>query len=568
MLSQVKELLNRKKPLKRNPFKWILRENFRLFFAVTLFIWCWSVIYCLIGYDPTYVSRSLVMIKDSAITGRYVIPDQNYALQTTSSSSASPVLNTMGLLRAESISRKLWQYFKREHPEELKRLGIKTRTDWNTFYGNGKSLIKAKNELGTDLISVQFAWRDPMIARQGLEVILNAFRDASLDVNRLEQINRGKYLEDQVESLEKRLGDIRKRKSQYKSGMKIASLSREGEELAATGIDLANRLSQVEASANGKEAEYLRYQSMLGMSPEQALEASALGMNSTLGKLQDQLYSLSQTYALMKTTLTEKNPKLQEVRMQMAQVENDIKSELIRTLGKTSGKPGTLAVADSTRGSIISQMVTAQAESIRLSTESKVLQQRIDEVNQKIELLPDMEQELNTIEDEERSVSAALTTLRQREMEARIKQAEVLSNVFIIDSPQLPGRPEFPNQLQALAIGLMLGVLAGTLTIMAKSHWVSLGLLNPISDLLASNRQPAGLARIRRSSRILKKGEEPSGLAEVHEYQDVDAFLSDIFKGNEALYANREISERTKLLKQRLYRGLLSSRTARSGTYS
>src|SRR5262249_39626526 len=150
------------------------------------------------------------------------------------------------------------------HPEELKRLNIKNRAQWDAFYAEGKSLIKSKNEPGTDLIAIHFSWSNPVIAEEALEVVLHTFSEASLNLNRAEQEGKSKYLSGQLAQLEKQLQDVREKKSAYKEKMQIASLSQESTTLATTGIELGNQLTQVEADARGKEEEYLKYEKMLG----------------------------------------------------------------------------------------------------------------------------------------------------------------------------------------------------------------------------------------------------------------------------------------------------------------
>ncbi len=451
----------------RMAIKNFLRKEGPLALGIALFIWSWMLVYCLVAYTPKYTSDSVVLVKDSVLTGRYIVQDQNYTIQTTSSSSSNPVLNTMGLLKAEMVSEALWNYLKNEHPKELKRLKIKTAEEWKVFFGQGKGFIKSKNQPGTDYIAVQFSWANPVVAKEGLDVILTAFQQASMELNRAEQKSRSSYLDKQVDQIKNKLKTIRHMKSEYKSKMGTINLTEESNELAANVIAMASKLNEVEAGALGKEEEALRYQKMLNLTPENALQASAMGLNTTLSKLQDQYYQLSQTYAQMKTTLTEKNPKLKEVKSQLDQVEQDIKSEITRTVGKNV-HPNTMAVADVTRGTAINQMVAAQAEAMRLNTEASVLRNRLTELETKVESFPQLEERLAHIEEEERSLSSALYTLRQKELEAELKEAETLSNVFIIDAPRLPQQAEFPTQKHLLLLGFILGLAGGALTLLTK----------------------------------------------------------------------------------------------------
>jgi len=456
----------------RDPWLFVKKHRV-LATSVGILVATCTMVYSLAFYHNKYSSDAMVLIKDSAISTSYVLPEQNYAIQTTSSNASNPVLNTMGLLKSESISDALWQYLKTQHPEELQKLHLKTQEDWRAYFAEGRSLLKAKNMPATDMITLEFKWETPEVAKGGLETVLKAFQDTSKNINRAEQESRSKYLANQVVDIEQKLADLRERKSKYKQEMQTINISQESTKLADESIRLASRLNEVEAEASGKEAEFLRYQNMLHLSPENALNGTALGMNTTLNDLQNKLYQLNQQYAELKITLTPKNPKLQEITSQIEAAKENIKSEMTRTLTSSSTKNGknAVAISDSTRGTIISQMVSARAESIQSYTQAQVMHKRLADIDKLIHDLPNKEQQLANMEEEEKSLSSALDTLRQKQLEAQLKQAETLSNVFIIDKPRLPGSPKFPTKIHLLFIGLLGGILAGMGAAWARYYW-------------------------------------------------------------------------------------------------
>lgn len=451
------------------PARFLKRNGF-LIAGVSVFVMFWVLVYAFTLYSPNYAAKSTVIIKDSAITSRYVMPEQYYALQTTSSSSSNPVLNTMGLLKSQAISDALFAYLLEKHPDELTSRYIGNKAQWEKFFTDGSKFIKAKNQPGTDLIVIEFAWDDPVIAREALQVVVDAFQQASLELNQSEQRSRTTFLEKQVEELELQLAEVRGRKTQYRRNTGTVSVKRESDDLAASRMELGNRLSQIEAQARGKEAEVARYQKMLGMNPEKALKASALGQNATMARLQDELYTLQQKLANLRTTYTENNPKVKEVQSQVDEIKADIEAEKRRTLGSQAGEAVDGVVADTTRGTVVSNMVAAQAEAQRLRSEAAVIRGRLGEVNGLIQRFPEVEAGLMDIEQEEGSLSNALDNLRQKVMEAKVKEEQTLSNVFVVDPPRMPVKPEFPSRLHLVVLSVVLGLGAGTVAAMGKEQ--------------------------------------------------------------------------------------------------
>jgi uncharacterized protein involved in exopolysaccharide biosynthesis len=444
------------------------QRNTALIAGVSLFVCFWMLVYTFFVFKPGYAAKALVIIKDSAITSRYVEPDQYYALQTTSSSSSNPVLNTMGILKSSAISEALWQFFQSKHPDQLKKLNIKTQAEWKAFYQDGSAFIKAKNQPGTDLISVQFSWSDPRIAKEGLGVVLKAFQNASRDLNRSEQSTRTQFLEGQVREIEAQLLAVRKLKSTYQISNKTVSVRREGDDLAGTRMELSNRLSQLEAQAQGKERLARRYQQLLGMNPEKALKASALGQNSTIARLQDELYRLQQQYALLSASLTDSNPKVIEIQAQIAQVKANLSAEQSRTMGTTNNTQ--TVVADTTRGDLVRNMLLANGEAQDLRAQAAIIRKRLGQVNVDISQFPQKAEGLAQIEQKEASLSVALDHLRQKTLEGRVKEAQTLSNVFIVDEPSLPQKAQFPNRNHLIVLSLLMGLGVGITTAFAKEQ--------------------------------------------------------------------------------------------------
>lgn len=448
-------------------------RNARLIAGVGLFVTFWMLVYTFVVYKPGYAAKATVIIKDSAITSRYIESEQYYALQTTSSSSSNPVLNTMGILKSGAISEALLAYFQSKHPEELKKNKIKTKKDWDSFYQDGSSFIKAKNQPGTDLIAIQFSWSNPIIAKEALIVVVKAFQDASRDLNKEEQISRTKFLKRQVGEIEEQLATIRAQKSAYQSNERTVSVKREGDDLAGSRMELSNKLSQLESQAQGKENMARRYQQLLGMDASKALTASAIGQNSSMSKLQDELYRLQQQYSLLNSSLTENNPKVREVQAQIEQVKANIEAETIRTMGhQFTGNPDGV-VADGTRNTLITNMVQAQGEGQDLRAQASIIRKRLQQIDRDIKTFPGMAEGLANIEQKEASLSQALDQLREKVLEGRLKEEQTLSNVFIVDAPRLPEKPQFPNRSHLLVLSVLLGFGVGVASAFAREQFTS-----------------------------------------------------------------------------------------------
>jgi uncharacterized protein involved in exopolysaccharide biosynthesis len=442
------------------PGGFLNREKW-LILGVTLFILFWTIMYTVFAFVPKFESKATVIVKDSAITGSYVSgPIMGGQTQTTSSSASNPVLNMIGIINSSSVRTALYDYYKQFQPKVLEKYKVKSLEDWETFYSDGSSFLKAKNLPGTDLIQVQFTWDDPKISRESLRILLKAFQDESLEINQAEQRNRSRYLDSQVEELTHKLEKVRTEKSAYKARMSVISQQKQADEMTKSRLDISTQLNAVLSKARGKAAEAARYERMMNMSAEQAVEAVGLGLNTSMSKLYDQLYALRQTEATLQASLTDKNPKVIEVQETIKAVESSIKKEEARSIG-SGHKPATRAVSDSTRGQLITNMARAQAEANSFQQQALEIQKLQGQLQGDITRFAGVEEGLANIEQEERYLSNGLDSLKQKALEAHIKQAETLSNIFIVDQPTLPDKEKFPTKPMILLFGLISGFALG-----------------------------------------------------------------------------------------------------------
>jgi|GEM_PF-1795539 len=451
-----------------------LKRNKKLFISVFLFFWLFSSTITLLSYKPAFVSKGMVIIKDTALTAKYVTGD---SYETTTSQATSSVINTMGLLSTNKYMKNLWEFFTQKHPEELGKIHVKKLSDWEAYFEDGGKFIEYSNFPGTDIIEVKFKWNDPVIAQECLSIVLDTFRDLSLQLNRKEQHEREQFLAAQIADIQKKLVSVRHQISQYKKEHQIVDTVEENANLARARVNLKTDLEAAKAEAAGKRQQVSGYQQLLGMSPRKALIATAVGRNEVLSKLHSELYSAKQEQNFLLTRYTEANAKVQEVNSRISQLENNIRQELIRTVGTPTAAESwnkyPAAVADNTRSEAISSMLSAKTAAMDLNAKAHVLKSYLTELNNRARNLSDAEATLAAYKLEEASLDESLRVLHQKKLDAQLKESQTLSNVFVVEEPNIPIKPVFPTQKVLLALDLTLAIGLGFLAVLLRACFVT-----------------------------------------------------------------------------------------------
>lgn len=449
-----------------------LDRNRKLIFSVTLAVWTLVSAYALLAYVPKYSSNASVLVKDSAIKALYLTSDP---YSTTSSASASPVLNTMELLKSDKIPKELWLSFIQPNQEECRKLGLHNLTDWLNYYGEGKRFLQYKSVPGTDVITLGFFWDDPLMAREGLSALLQAFIKTSRELNQAEHHERSLYLALQEEDIRRKLSAVRQRISEFKRQHNTYDITKEMEHYTENRLTVEMAYKTALADANAFRSQLSAYQGTLGLSPKQAVLASAIGRNSTLSKLYEENYTLSEKYASLKPRYTANHPQVRQAASELAENEVSIQREITRITGKTAAPDAPVkqqAFADDTRSEAVKDMLQAQALSQGMSLKAAQMGNYLSKIDSRMQKLPEMEQVLSDLTEEADSLSQALSTLKQKTLEAKMREMQTLSNVFIINEPNLPTHPMPPTQLHLILLGLIGGLLGGVTLAFAKERYL------------------------------------------------------------------------------------------------
>jgi uncharacterized protein involved in exopolysaccharide biosynthesis len=462
----------------------LIKKNKGLIISATLFVTTLCATYALFLHQSNYSASAGVIIKDSAVKARYVTDTYS----TTSSQDTSPVLNTIELLKSDKVSEALYYNFITKHPQEMKRLKVESLEDWQKAYADGKGIVDTRNIPGTDVINLSFKWQDPELAREGMNVLLGAFQQASLDVNRSEQRERYLYLEEQASDIRGQLGAIRDHIRDFKQKYGVTNIDEDLKNYSKSKQDLEFTLNSVASDAASYSTVTSSYRSALGMPLKQALAATALGEDENLKNLYNDYYKLAEEYASLSSRYTPNHKRVKEMYAKLKQTEQNILKQSHRSLPGGAGSlpasatmddsvpyslnvPNGNVIADKTRGDAVKSMLDAQAMANGYGRKAQTINRYLSQVNQRIKTLPQIKTALENLTQQERGLSTALDAVEQQMMDAKIREAQTFSNIKIFRHLLTPKNSLPPSKSQLILFGLLAGLGASTAFVMLREQY-------------------------------------------------------------------------------------------------
>ena len=294
-----------------------------------------------------------------------------------------------------------------------------------------------------------------------MNAALKEYDNINLLINRKIRTTRRKYIDLKLDEIEKKLYETRDKIKLFKSANLAISVDEESIRLVDQKIATSSKLEDITADINNTESSIVELENKLSLKAGEALDAVALGSgNQSLIKLREDLNTSIQQYEFDSSKLAETNPKMVAQKNKIAAINSQIKDQIKLSLGKYAKNKG-INIFDSVREQLVENLVTAQTKLIGLHSEKNSINDSITKINSEQSKMPEKMFTLDNLQQEERTLGRAYDELREKQIEAKIKEAEAVSNIVVIDSPTLPEGASFPSRGQVLIISLILGIISG-----------------------------------------------------------------------------------------------------------
>ena len=422
------------------------KKDAKLIVAIMVAIIAWSVFYVVFFHHPKYKSEAKVWVKDLS-TREFVTNLDMQGQLAPLISSGNPILTQIEILKSDQLARAIEEY-KLDRGEKVPK--------------KRKLNIDIKNRPNTDILNISLLENSPAQAQQTLEDVLKEYDNINVSINNQIGKSRREYIDLKLEEIDGKLYDIRERIKEYKTQNLAIDVTTEANKLVEQGVLMSSKLEITRAQLRETQSSVAELEKQLGLKPKAAINAVALGSgNKVLEQLRLELNRAVQEYEFDSEKLADTNPKMVAQKAKIDEINRQIKNQIESTIGKQTQNQNHMSIHDPVRESLVRNLVEKQTSYIGLQAEEQAVKRSIETINANQSRVPEKKFTLDNLEQEERALSKAYDNLKEKQIEARLKEAETASNIIIVDSPSLPEGPAFPSRLHMLAMALLLGVLAG-----------------------------------------------------------------------------------------------------------
>jgi len=184
-------------------------------------------------------------------------------------------------------------------------------------------------------------------------------------------------------------------------------------------------------------------------------------LTTATGETPDELATLRQKLRDLQSKFTDKHPEVIQTKAQISELERQRANEPSSGQANRSAR---LAKPDR----------STDGELARLQREEATLRAQIATYDQRIQLAPRYEQELETLESDYKTAKATFDSLQTRYEEAQLadslEQTKKGESFRILDSAAVPTQPAAPNRIRLLLMAFMFALVSGIGVMLLTEH--------------------------------------------------------------------------------------------------
>jgi tyrosine-protein kinase Etk/Wzc len=336
-----------------------------------------------------------------------------------------PILGTSGqLIRTPNLTLLISEI--KGQPGDSFRL---QQRNFNRTVAGLKNAVKA-SEVGkkTNIIKVAYSNTDPILARDVVNTLVQAYLDQTISFKTEEASRTVKFVEDQLKGTRDELDQSEKNLQAYKSASGVVKLDTEAEELI-------KKLSEIErdraaVALQRKQVDFALAALQEARRKGQVYTPAVFKDDPLIASMATRLTELEVQRRGLVSENTESHPQVKALQVQIDQLQRKIQA-------------------------------TYETSRLNLAKQETNIQQQLLQYEDKMRTLPAAERDLARLLRLSKVNADIYMFLLQKHEEARIVKASTISNINVVDPAITPDAPLKPQKRKNLMLGLLVGLMFG-----------------------------------------------------------------------------------------------------------
>jgi capsular exopolysaccharide synthesis family protein len=374
---------------------------------------------------------------------------------------------------------------------QLSASGTDNGSDRRLSLGQLKSGLKTSIVPATQILEMSYRSQNPFLTAQVLNAVAEAMVKENAENIRSEAGSARKFLSAEVPKKRDQLAQAEAILSQYKQSQGIVSLTdasgQDNSQTKSLIASLTNLEDQERALSAQLQEVTLRNNSLQKVTDSGTIQntyaAVQTGQDDELKSLRAKLADLESQVAISRSRFTDDNPGVKTL-LEQRDATRTLYAEKISELlaNNPAAHPSANPASAQVSQELSTKLILGEVERSALVGKLEVVRQERLNLQNRLNQLPARERVLAALTRQRAEAATSLELLQRKLEEARIAEAQLVSNLKIIDLAEPPNSPSWPKKPVVLAVAtasgfvlaigvvLLLEVLDGTLRNAAEAE--------------------------------------------------------------------------------------------------
>jgi capsular exopolysaccharide synthesis family protein len=321
--------------------------------------------------------------------------------------------------------------------------------------------LKVKIVPATNILELSYQGQNPDLAARILNVVSTAMVEESADAIRREAASVRKFLEKEVPQRRQRLKLAEAAENTYRQQSGVISFADQSKSLIDGLAKLEDQERDLLTQLQEVRSRQASLQQITAANPKTAYAAVRGGQDEQLKSLRAKLAELEAQVVETRLRFTDNHPSLVSLIERRDALRALYNQELAR-VGNNQALPPKDVASDQLSQELTSKLVANQVDSQALEKKLQAVQVERGNLQTRLTQLPMKQQPLTALTRQREEAGESLKLLQSKLEEARIAEAQLVSNVRIIERAAVSTSPTSPKLAATLAIAGVFGLILAT----------------------------------------------------------------------------------------------------------
>ena len=326
-----------------------------------------------------------------------------------------------------------------------------------------KKNLQVKIVPETNILEIKFKHPNPETSAKFVNKITQTLVAENVRTIRSQATAIREFLEQEIPKQQKAAQAATLAENQYRKRYGLVAEGEQTTNLVDSLGSLENQERSIIAQLQNNQRTTQELQQLIGLQDKQkAYLAGQVAQDETLRTLQNKLVELEISIANARSRFTESHPTVISLLEEQQKMVDLYQQELNKVTSNADAISTRKITTDNLSQNLTSQFILNQIEGLALQEQLKTLQSQQNQLKQRLDKIPNHQQNLSQLVRKREEAVNTLKFLEGKLGEARLTEAQLLSNIRILELAELDPSDKTPSRKVILLLAGFIGIVFTT----------------------------------------------------------------------------------------------------------